>query len=131
MGMPGMMPGMPGMMPGMPGAGMPGAAAPQGMYPGGMPMQPQQMGMMNPMLLMQMHTPIDSGHTLLRHQYYIPSELEGSKVNVTKALVRETSRQIEQDISIWKHKKYLPEPTLVNGDGPILAYREFFKRYYA
>ncbi len=83
------------------------------------------------MLLMQMHTPIDKGHTLLRHQYYIPSVLEESKVNVTKALVRETSRQIEQDIRIWKHKKYLPEPTLVNGDGPILAYREFFKRYYA
>ena len=83
------------------------------------------------MLLMQMHTPIDAGHTLLRHQYYVPSVLEEAKVNVTKALLRETARQIEQDIRIWKHKKYLPEPTLVSGDGPILAYREFFKRYYA
>jgi len=83
------------------------------------------------MLLMQMHTPIDSGHTLLRHQYYIPAKLEEDKVNVTKALVRETARQIEQDIRIWKHKKYLAEPTLVKGDGPILAYREFFQRYYA
>ncbi|MDG2003254.1 MAG: Rieske 2Fe-2S domain-containing protein [Novosphingobium sp.] len=83
------------------------------------------------MLLMQMHTPIDKGHTLLRHQYFVPPQLEERKVNVTNALVRETSRQIEQDIRIWKHKKYLAEPTLVNGDGPILAYREFFKRYYA
>jgi hypothetical protein len=83
------------------------------------------------MLLMQMHTPIDRGHTLLRHQYFIPPVLEESKVNVTKALVKETSRQLEQDIRIWKHKKYLSQPTLVKGDGPILAYREFFQRFYA
>lgn len=83
------------------------------------------------MLLMQMHTPIDRGHTLLRHQYFVPAVLEEGKVNVTKALIRETWRQLEQDIRIWKHKKYLPDPILVKGDGPILAYREFFQRYYA
>lgn len=81
------------------------------------------------MLVMQMHTPIDTGHTLLRHQYYVPADLVEAKV--TKAIVRETLRQLEQDIAIWKHKKFLAEPTLVSGDGPILAYREFFKRFYA
>jgi phenylpropionate dioxygenase-like ring-hydroxylating dioxygenase large terminal subunit len=81
------------------------------------------------MLVMQMHTPIDAGHTLLRHQYYVPADLMDAKV--TKAIVRETLRQLEQDIAIWKHKKFLAEPTLVGGDGPILAYREFFQRFYA
>ena len=83
------------------------------------------------MLLMQMHTPIDRSHTLLRHKYFVPPAIEERKINVTKALIRETWRQLEQDIRIWKHKKYLANPTLVKGDGPILAYREFFQRYYA
>ena len=83
------------------------------------------------MLLLQMHTPIDARRTLLRHQYYVPPVIEESKQGVTRALLKETARQLEQDIRIWKHKKYLEQPTLVRGDGPILAYRKFFQRYYA
>lgn len=83
------------------------------------------------MLLLQMQTPLDLEHTHLRHVYFVPPNIDESKAGVTKALLRETPRQLEQDIPHWQHKKYLNRPMLVDGDGPILAYREWYQRYYA
>jgi 3-ketosteroid 9alpha-monooxygenase subunit A len=78
-----------------------------------------------------MQTPLDTERTHLRHLYFVPASIEESKAGVTKALLRETPRQLEQDIPHWAHKKYLRQPMLVEGDGPILAYREWYQRYYA
>lgn len=82
------------------------------------------------MLLLQMQTPLDEARTHLRHVYFVPPVIEDALAGVTKALLRETPRQLEQDIPHWRHKKYLRQPTLVDGDGPILAYREWYARYY-
>ena len=35
-----------------------------------------------------------------------------------------------QDMEIWENKTYLPEPLLVNGDGPIVLFRRWFKQFY-
>jgi 3-ketosteroid 9alpha-monooxygenase subunit A len=83
------------------------------------------------MLMLQMQTPLDTERTHLRHLYFVPPQIEESKQGATRALLRETPRQLEQDIPHWMHKKYLRQPTLVEGDGPILAYREWYQRYYA
>jgi phenylpropionate dioxygenase-like ring-hydroxylating dioxygenase large terminal subunit len=83
------------------------------------------------LLLLQMQTPLSPERTQLRHLYFHPAELEPSKVGVTKALMREAQRQLEQDSPIWQRKIHVERPFLVDGDGPILAYREHYARYYA
>lgn len=35
------------------------------------------------------------------------------------------------DFIIWNNKKYRPNPLLCDGDGPILKYRQWFRKFYA
>jgi 3-ketosteroid 9alpha-monooxygenase subunit A len=44
---------------------------------------------------------------------------------------RITRAQFEQDVPIWEHKRYRARPTLVDGDGPIPAYRRWFAQFYS
>ena len=67
----------------------------------------------------------------MRQTFYHPADISEGKTRVTAALVRNLVFQIEQDIPIWTHKHYEPNPMLVDGDGPILAYRQQYARYYA
>lgn len=35
------------------------------------------------------------------------------------------------DFIVWNNKKYRPNPLLCDGDGPILKYRQWFRKFYA
>lgn len=35
------------------------------------------------------------------------------------------------DFVVWNYKRYRPNPLLCDGDGPILKYRQWFKKFYA
>ena len=83
------------------------------------------------MLMLQMQTPLDRGRTALRHLYFQPEKLDPVKVNVTKKLIANTTSQLEEDAKIWPFKHHLKRPLLVKGDGPIMAYRSFYSRFYA
>ena len=79
---------------------------------------------------MQQVTPIDAEHTHLRWQlYHIPGLSEG-RLRVTKARMRDLVKQVNEDMPIWNAKVYKAQPLLVEGDGPMMAYREQYKRYY-
>jgi nitrite reductase/ring-hydroxylating ferredoxin subunit len=82
-------------------------------------------------LLAQECTPIDSETTRVRWQLYHPAGISDGKMRVTKARMRDLAKQIEQDIPIWNAKVYKPKPLLVEGDGPIIAYRDQYARFYA
>ncbi|MEY4161106.1 MAG: hypothetical protein RLZZ136_1727 [Pseudomonadota bacterium] len=78
----------------------------------------------------QQVTPIDSEHTHLRWQlYHVPGLSEG-RLRVTHARMRDLVKQVNEDMPIWNSKIYMPKPLLVEGDGPMMAYREQYKRYY-
>jgi len=78
----------------------------------------------------QQVTPISSGQSHLRWQlYHIPGLTDG-KLRVTQARMRDLVKQVEQDIPIWNHKKNEARPLLVKGDGPILAYRNNYQKFY-
>ena len=78
----------------------------------------------------QQVTPIDAQTTHVRWQlYHIPGLSEG-KLRVTQARMRDLIKQIEQDMPIWNNKLNLEKPLLVQGDGPILAYRKNYDRYF-
>ncbi len=38
--------------------------------------------------------------------------------------------EVEQDAVIWKRKRYLPQPALARGDGPVAMYRAWAKQFY-
>jgi phenylpropionate dioxygenase-like ring-hydroxylating dioxygenase large terminal subunit len=81
-------------------------------------------------IMSQQATPIDAHTTHLRWQlYHLPNISEG-KMRVTKARMRDLVKQVNQDIPIWNNKRFNAEPLLVQGDGPILAYRRQYARYY-
>lgn len=78
----------------------------------------------------QQVTPIDSERTHLRWQLYHTPGLSDGKLRVTQARMRDLVKQVEQDIPIWNAKKCELKPLLVKGDGPILAYRKQYARFY-
>ena len=78
----------------------------------------------------QQVTPIDSETTHLRWQmYHVPGLSEG-RMRVTQARMRDLVKQVHQDIPIWNRKRFVEKPQLVKGDGPMLAYREQYARFY-
>ncbi len=80
--------------------------------------------------MMQETTPIDSGTTHLRWQFYHAPDMSDGKLRVTAARIRDLVKQVNQDIPIWERKRYNHAPMLVDGDGPVLAYRKQYARFY-
>ncbi len=46
------------------------------------------------------------------------------------AIFRGFLHDLEQDILIWEHKRYMPRPALAQGDGPIGRYRRWASQFY-
>jgi len=78
----------------------------------------------------QQVTPIDAQTTHLRWQMYHVPGLSDGKLRVTQARIRDLVKQVHQDIPIWNNKRSAPRPLLVKGDGPILAYRDNYEKYF-
>jgi phenylpropionate dioxygenase-like ring-hydroxylating dioxygenase large terminal subunit len=78
----------------------------------------------------QQVTAIDPEHTHLRWQMFHPPGISEGKLRVTVARIRDLVKQVNQDIPIWNNKIYMKKPLLVKGDGPMLAYREQYARFY-
>ncbi|MBU6267433.1 MAG: Rieske 2Fe-2S domain-containing protein [Sphingomonadales bacterium] len=78
----------------------------------------------------QQVTPIDSQHTHLRWQLYHAPGLSEGRMRVTAARMRDLVKQVNEDIPIWNAKIFKAQPLLVEGDGPMMAYRAQYERYY-
>lgn len=76
-------------------------------------------------------TPIDTQHVHLRFVFTMPN----SQTDMNKVLAQATQDNIatgvEQDIPIWTNKRYVEDPLLCDGDGPIAKYRKWFRQFYA
>jgi len=56
--------------------------------------------------------------------YAMPSPVDAE-------MSREDSAGFESvDLIVWDNKKYRPKPLLCDGDGPILAWRKYFRQFY-
>lgn len=82
-------------------------------------------------LQVQQATPIDAEHTHIRWQLFHAPGISDGKLRVAQARMRDLAKQIEQDIPIWNRKVFLAKPLLVQGDGPLLAYRQQYAKFYA
>jgi nitrite reductase/ring-hydroxylating ferredoxin subunit len=76
-------------------------------------------------------TPIDSQTVELRFNFSMPKSSEGDNKLYAQGFIDEVVRQVGQDIPIWEHKTYRPNPVLCDGDGPIAKYRKWFNQFYA
>jgi len=77
-----------------------------------------------------MPTPITADKMLVRFMFTHPREISEIKTMLAQGYTDEVCNQIEQDINIWEHKHYLPNPILCDGDGPINQYRKWFSQFY-
>jgi hypothetical protein len=76
-------------------------------------------------------TPIDSDTVELHFAFSQPKSLSEEKKQIAALTIAELIHQAGQDIPIWEHKRYLENPTLCDGDGPINQYRKWFRQFYA
>ncbi len=83
-------------------------------------------------LLVSGVTPIARDKTHVRFAFTQPkAEAEGPMANLSKALKRDICKQLDQDKVVWDRQKYMPRPSICDGDGPILPFRNYFAQFYA
>lgn len=82
-------------------------------------------------LIISAVTPIDDEHVDVRFTFTIrrvPDD--GATAFVAQTFMEEACRQVEQDIAVWEHKKFLARPLLCEGDGPIGLFRRWARQFY-
>lgn len=75
-------------------------------------------------------TPIEKGKVLMRWTFAQPEDQSDIQKMYSDGMIAEIARQVGQDIPIWEHKIYQPNPILCDGDGPIAKYRKWFNQFY-
>ena len=59
------------------------------------------------------------------------SERDGATAGVARAMTRDICRQLDQDKVVWDRQKFTQDALLCDGDGPIAAFRQYYRRFYA
>jgi phenylpropionate dioxygenase-like ring-hydroxylating dioxygenase large terminal subunit len=86
-------------------------------------------GVLHTVIVMS-NTPIDDETVDVKFAYLQPATRDPRQARLGEKMVTELVRQMEQDIVIFEHKKYLTKPCLVPEDGPIAEYRRKARRDY-
>ncbi len=83
------------------------------------------------LLIIGLPTPVERDRLVLRFACSVPKAQVETKGRLSQAIIQNAFDQVEQDIPIWEHKRYLERPVLCDGDGPIAEYRRWFAQFYA
>ncbi|MEM9729185.1 MAG: hypothetical protein AAF997_11405 [Myxococcota bacterium] len=76
-------------------------------------------------------TPIDEEHVHVRMGMSMKHwAAPGLPLLVREIASARLSYEVAQDAPIWEAKKYLEQPRLAEGDGPIGAYRRYCRQFY-
>ena len=59
------------------------------------------------------------------------ADRDGPRAGVARAVIKDICRQLDQDKVVWDRQHHVARPLLCDGDGPILAFRDFFSQFYA
>lgn len=77
-------------------------------------------------------TPIAKDITHLRFAFtQLKSDRDGENGGVAKAVIKDICKQLDQDKVVWDRQRYIDNPPLCQGDGPINDFRDFFRQFYA
>ncbi|MEE2678492.1 MAG: Rieske 2Fe-2S domain-containing protein [Myxococcota bacterium] len=59
----------------------------------------------------------------------VPGQEDASR-GIGRAFIDEVTRQYTQDIPIWENKRFVENPVLCDGDGPIGTIRRYYAQFY-
>ena len=77
-------------------------------------------------------TPVARDVTHLRFAFtQLKSDRDGENGGVAKAIIKDICKQLDQDKVVWDRQRYIENPPLCAGDGPINDFRIFFHQFYA
>lgn len=77
-------------------------------------------------------TPIDDEYLDVNFNFTVKKSGNVSMdKGVGKAFVAEVARQVEQDIPVWENKKFIKQPLICDGDGPIGLFRSWARQFYS
>jgi phenylpropionate dioxygenase-like ring-hydroxylating dioxygenase large terminal subunit len=78
------------------------------------------------------NTPVSGDRCHLRFSFTV-RKLDDPAMTamVGDAFIDLLTEQIQEDIRIWEHKRYLPHPALAGTDGPIMQFRAWASQFYA
>jgi phenylpropionate dioxygenase-like ring-hydroxylating dioxygenase large terminal subunit len=82
------------------------------------------------LLIIGLPIPINSDTLELRVACSIIKTQAESHADMAKMIIQNVVDQLNEDIPIWEHKIYRPDPVLCDGDGPIAQYRKWFQQFY-
>ena len=76
-------------------------------------------------------TPIDEETTQLTFLFTLRRpRADAHTERIGKAFIESVTREVEQDIPIWEHKRYLATPALASSEKPIADWRRWFSQFY-
>lgn len=76
-------------------------------------------------------TPVHRERMHMRFVFRFPELTTDAARLFNQGYIDHVCQQVEQDIRIWNHKRYEPDPILCDGDGPIAQFRKWFRQFYA
>ncbi len=83
-------------------------------------------------LLVAAVTPVEKDEVRVRFCFTQPrTQATPVAAMVAQGFIHEVCRQLDQDKVIWDRQRYLPKPTICDGDGPILRFRQYYNQFYA
>jgi phenylpropionate dioxygenase-like ring-hydroxylating dioxygenase large terminal subunit len=82
-------------------------------------------------IIMMANTPMDDQTVEVKFDYLQLKTDDERMGRIGLKMIEELKRQMEQDIVIFEHKKYLTKPCLVPEDGPIAEYRRKARASYS
>lgn len=82
-------------------------------------------------IIVMVNTPIDDQTVDVRFNYLQPATDDPKLLRLGDKMIKELRRQMDQDVVIFEHKKYLTNPCLVPEDGPIAEYRRKARKDYS
>ena len=82
-------------------------------------------------LLVACITPIDKDHVVSRFCFTQPkAQKDGPGGGAARAIIKDVCKQFDQDKVVWDRQKYLPQPLVCDGDGPIGMFRKWYSQSY-
>ena len=83
-------------------------------------------------LLVAGMTPIEKDKLRVRFAFTQPKDqANGPMGNLAKALIRDILKQFDQDKVIWDRQRFVEQPLVCDGDGPIADLRRWYYQFYA
>lgn len=77
-------------------------------------------------------TPVAPDLTHIRFAFtQMKSQASGDRAGVSRALIRDICKQLDQDKVVWDRQMYRKQPLMCDGDGPIMGFRKYYSQFYA